>query len=105
MIGLAIDAFVLMALLKAINDDDASFVGAFLLALGAAIGTALLAAGLAVVMGIAGIVVAALLAGAILGVAVSALYGVEIKRSFAIAGIFMVVHIGVGIGFELMLRS
>ncbi len=105
MIGLAIDALVLMALIKAINDDDVSFVSAFLVALVAAIGTTVLAAGLAAVIGISGIVVAALLAGTILGVAVSALYGVEIKRSFAIAAIFMVVHIGVGIGFELMLRS
>jgi len=56
-------------------------------------------------MGIAGIVVAAILAAAGLGVAVPALFGVEIKRSFLIAVIFMVVHIGISGGVHLMLGS
>ena len=42
-------------------------------------------------------------ASLLLGAAVSLLFGVEIKRSFLIAGIFMVIHIAMTIGFQLML--
>ena len=105
MIGILIDAAVLMILLKTINDDDVGFGTAVLVAIAAAIGTSVLAIGLALVMGIAGIIVAAIVAAVLLGVAVSALFGAEIKRSFLIATIFMVVHIGVGVGLHLMLAG
>ena len=105
MLGIAIDALVLMVLLKTINDDDIGFGTSILVALVASIATTLLAVGLAAVMGMVGIAVAAVIAAALLGVAVSALFGVEIKRSFLIGAIFMVVHIGVGIGFQLIFRA
>lgn len=105
MLGIAIDAFVLMVLLKTINGEDIGFGTSIVVALVASIGATLLAIGLAAVMGIAGIAVAAIIAASLLGVAVSAMFGVEIKRSFLIGGIFMVVHIGVGIGFQLMFRA
>ena len=100
MIGIAIDAVVLVVLLKTFNDEDIGFGIAFVVALVAAIGTTILAIALAAVMGIAGIFIGAAIAAGLLGIAISALYGVEIKRSFLIAVIFMVVHIGVGIGFQ-----
>ena len=103
MLGIAIDAVVLIFLLNIISDEDVSFGKAFVVALIAAIGTFALAIGLVVLMGIAGIFVAAIIAAVLLGFAVSALFGVEIKRSFLIAGIFMVVHIGVGFLFEWLL--
>ena len=105
MLGIAIDALVLVVLLKVVNDEDVGIGMAFIVALVAAIGTTVLAYGLAAVMGFFGVIVAALIAAALLGVAVSALFGVEIKRSFLIAGIFMVVHIGVGIGFQSMFST
>ena len=105
MLGIAIDALVLMILLKAINDDDIGFGTSAVVALVASIGTTLLAVGLTAVMGVAGIAVAGLIAAALLGVAVSALFGVEIKRSFLIGAIFMVIHIGVGILFYLLFRT
>jgi hypothetical protein len=104
MLGIAIDALVLMVLLKTVNDEDVGFGISIIVALVASIGTTILAIGLAAVMGIAGIALAALIAAVLLGIAVSALFGVEIKRSFLIGAIFMVVHIGVGIGFQLMFR-
>ena len=55
-------------------------------------------------MGVAGIFVAAVIAAALLAIAVSALFGVEIKRAFLIAGLFMVIHIGVGFAFQAMLH-
>ena len=104
MLGIAIDALVLIVLLKTMSDEDLDFATAFFIALVAAIGTSALAFGIGTAMGIAGIIVAAIVAAVLLGVAVSALYGVEIKRSFLIGVIFMIVHIGVGVGFQLMLR-
>ncbi len=105
MLGIAIDALVLMVLLKTINDDDIGFGTSILVALVASFGTSLLAGGLALVMGLGGIALAVVIAAGLLGVAVSALFGVEIKRSFLIAGIFLAVHIGVRVGFHLMLGA
>ena len=104
MIGIAIDAAVLIFLLQAINKDEIGFGTAFVVALVASVGTLLLVIGFASFMGAAGLFVGAVVAAALLGIAVSALFGVEIKRSFLIAGIFMVVHIGVGLVFQALLH-
>jgi hypothetical protein len=104
MLGILIDAGVLMLLLKTINDEDVDFVTAIIVAFVAAIGTAALASGLALVMGTVGVILAALVAVGALGIAISALFGMEIKRSFLIAFLFMVIHIGIGVGFQLMFR-
>ena len=79
MLEIAIDAFALMSLLKMISDEEIGFGLSCLVALVASIGTSVLASVLYSAMGFAGILVAALLAAAILGVAISALVGVEIK--------------------------
>ena len=105
MLVIAIDALVLMGLLKAINDDDIGFGTSAVVAFVASIGTIALAAFLVSVMGIGGVLVAAIVAALLLGVAVSALFGVEIKRSMLIGFIFMVVHIGVQLGFNMMLAA
>jgi len=105
MLGIIIDAAILMLLLYTINDQDIGFGISIVVALIASIGTAVLAVGLVGLMGVAGIAVAGVIAAVLLGVAVSAIFGVEIKRSFLIGVIFIVVHIGVGIGFHVMLRS
>ena len=105
LLKISIDALVLIFLLKTISDEDIDFRTAFILALAAAIGTAVLAFGLANVMGFAGIIVAVVVAAALLGAAVSTFFGVEIKRSFLIAVIFMVVHIGVGFGLQFLLST
>ena len=103
MLLLLIDAFALVCLLKAINEDDMGFGSAFIIALVAAIGTNLLAYGLASVLGLAGVLLAAVIGAACVGVAVSAMLGVEIKRAFLIGGLFMVVHISVAIAFQMLL--
>ena len=105
MFGVAIDAVVLMLLLQAFNDEDIGFGLAFVVALVAAIGTAALTFGLVMAMGLAGAFVAAVVAAGLLGVAVSALFGVEIKRSFLIGAIFMVIHIMVGIFLRMLFSS
>ena len=57
----------------------------------------LLAFALVPVMGFAGLIVAANVGGLLLGVVISALFGSEIKRSFFVGGIFVLVHIVVAI--------
>lgn len=105
MLAIGIDALALMVLLKTISDDDIELDTSIAIALVASIGTKLLALGLGPLMGIAGIAVASVIAAISLGVAVSAMFGVEIKRSFLIGAIFMVVHVCVGLAFQFMLRS
>ncbi len=105
MLGILIDAAVLMILLQLVSGQDVELSTAVVMALVASIGTWILAMALVSAMGTAGVFVAAIVAAAGLGAAVSALFGVEIKRSFAIGGIFMFVHLGVGFLVEMMLRA
>jgi hypothetical protein len=105
MLVIAIDAVVFMDLLKMINDDDVGFGTSILVALGASIGTSLLVFGLVYTLGLWGLLLSALLAIGLLGVAVSAMFGVEIKRSFLIAGVFTVVHVAVSLGLSSMLQA
>ncbi|MDA7978142.1 MAG: hypothetical protein MPJ50_05155 [Pirellulales bacterium] len=105
MIGLILDALVLMVLLKVFNDDEGSFWVTLLLALGASVVAYVLALTLVSVIGIGAILVAGVATGVLLSVCISAVYGVEIKRSFLIAGIFVVVHIGIGMAFSAMLNT
>ena len=102
MLGLALDAFVLMGLLKMISDEEVEFWTACGLALVSAVGTAILANVLADAMGLWGLVLAALIAVGLLGIVVSAVCGVEVKRAMAIAGGFMLFHIALNVGFYLM---
>ena len=104
MLGIAIDAAILMLLLKVVNDDDDVGIGiSLVVALVASVGTTLLAAALVVAMGIAGLFVAVAIAAVLLGVAVSWLFDVEIKRAFLIAGLFILCHIGVFLSFQWMM--
>lgn len=104
MLQIIIDAVALIALLKVVSDEEVSFGAACLLSIVASIVTTILAIALIVVMGFAGILVAALIAAALFGMAVSAMYGVEIKRSLLIGGVFVVVHIATAVGLQMMLR-
>lgn len=105
MLGIAIDALLLIVLLQAINEDNIGFGTAFIVALVASIGTAVLASVLVASIGFAGILVAPIIAAALIGVALSTLVGVEIKRAFFIGGIFMLVRICIGVAFQLMFRA
>ncbi|MFN0050792.1 MAG: hypothetical protein ACKV0T_01285 [Planctomycetales bacterium] len=102
MLGILIDAVVLIVLLNVISDEEMGLGKACLIAFVASVGTWLLAFGLGLALGIAGVVIAASLAAGLLGVAVSAMFGVEIKRAMAIGGIFIVIHFAVGFGFGLI---
>lgn len=104
MLLIAIDAVVLIGLLKSISDEDLPFSTAFIIALIASIGTSILAFMFVSAMGLAGVFVAVGIAAALLGLTVSAICGVEIKRSFLIGAIFVVVHVVTAVGMQMMLR-
>ncbi len=105
MLLLFIDAAVLMGLIKSISDDDVNLGTALLLALGAALGVNALTYVLAPSMGIWGLLIAANVVGLLLGIAISALFGSEIKRSFFVGGIFVLVHIAAAVCLTLMMRA
>lgn len=100
MLMIFLDALVLMALIKGINDDEVNLVTAMIIGVVAAVGTSVLAFALVSAMGLTGIFLAGIIAAGALGIAVSAMYGVEIKRSMMIGLIFMVFHIGSRLGLH-----
>ncbi len=96
------EALLLVGLLHIINDEEIEMTTAALFSGGAAAFNAVVTYGLVGMMGFAGAIVAPVVTLVPIGVAVSAVFGVEIKRSFIIAIIFMVLVIGKQIGHELM---
>ena len=106
MLQILIDAAVLIMMLKAISDEDVGLGKACAISFITAVGTMLLAFGLGAVLGgLLGVFLAALIAAVLLGLALSALLGAEIKRSMLVAGVFMLVHIGTTVAFQLLLTS
>jgi hypothetical protein len=104
MIGIAIDAAVLILLIKSISDDDVSWGFPVLISIVAAIAVSVLAMWLVPMMGLLGLIIAANIVGLLVGLAVSALYGTEIKRSFMVGGIFVLVHLSVAFLFIWLLH-
>jgi hypothetical protein len=104
MLGLLIDGLVLMVLLKVVADEEVNFVMALLLALVASIVTTVLSIALAAYFGWIGIVVAGILSAAAIAAAVSAMFGVEIKRALVVGVGFLLVHIAWGVAALLMFR-
>ncbi|MEM7455591.1 MAG: hypothetical protein AAF456_14655 [Planctomycetota bacterium] len=105
MLMILIDAVVLMVLLKMVSDDDIEFVTALVIGFVTAIATTALAMALGSFLGIAGLILAGVIAAVGLGIAVSSFFGVEIKRAMLIGLIFMIVHIGISLGINLALAS
>jgi len=104
--GILMGAFVLMALLKVINDDEIGLVTSILVVIGSSIGTLVLGAVSMMVMGDeAGFVVGVVAGAALVGVLVSAVLGIELKRSFTIGGLYMAINVAVGIALELMFQA
>ena len=99
---IAIEALLLIGCLKVISGDEVDFGPAAIFASIASIGTYALAYGLAAALSIWGIMLASVVAALLIGVAVSAIYGTEIKRAFAIGAIFAVFDMSVRLGLSLV---
>ena len=105
MLLLIIDACILLTLVKMFVDEDAGFLGAIFLSLATSIGISLLLGGLAVVIGgLASILVSTVIGSAILGCAVSTMYGTDFKTGTKIAAIFLVVHLACVVGLHFLLQ-
>lgn len=104
MIAIILDAVVFIIILKVMDDADVSLFTAFFVALGASILTVILALGLGALIGVAGILIAAVIMVGLLGVLISALFGIEIKRSFIMGGIFMLMHLCISYGLSMLFQ-
>lgn len=99
MLGILLNACVLIALLKLMQDEDVGLGTACLMAIGISIGGAFLVFGCVAVMGVAGIFVGLVLVAVLVGIVVSALYGVELKRAFMIGGSYILINFAVSLAF------
>ena len=93
MCGIILDTLILVAVLSAVEGEEVNFMSAFVIALVTSIVTGLIAFGLTLAIGIAGVFVATLIGAVGVGIGVSAVFGVEIKKAMMIGGIFAVARI------------
>ena len=93
MCGIILDTIILSAVLSAVEGEEVNFVSAFVIALITSIATGLIAFGLVLVIGIAGVFVATLIGAVGVGIGVSAVFGIEIKKAILIGGLFAVARI------------
>ena len=102
MLGLLIDAAVLMTLIKSVAGQDVDFITGVAIAFVVSIVAGLVTVGLSTLMGVVGLVLAAVLTAVLVGFAVSVMLGTEFKRACLIGVIFLLVHIGVELSFGAM---
>jgi len=102
MLQLLLDAVVLISLLKMFNDDEMGLLSACFTAFLFAVLTAVLSLIGVAVMGLAGLFVGLAISAGLIGLIVSAMFGIDVRRSILIAGIFIVCHVGVGMGLSAM---
>jgi hypothetical protein len=99
-----IDAGILIGLLAAFQEEELSFGFAAIMALVTSLITFALAYVLFQAMGLSGVFLALFIAAVLLGIALSALYGMEIKRAVMVAGIFMVAHMVISYGLSSLMN-
>lgn len=99
-----IDAGILIGLLAAFQEEELSFGFAAIMALVTSLVTFALAYVLFQAMGMTGVFVALGIAAVLLGIALSALYGMEIKRAVMVAAIFMVAHLVISYGLNSLMN-
>jgi peptidoglycan biosynthesis protein MviN/MurJ (putative lipid II flippase) len=92
---LLLESAILIAMIKMVTDNETGFWTPLFISLLSAICTAVLANLLVVTLGLSGILVAASLSAALLTVALTVVFGTELKQSAIIGGIFVFVHIAI----------
>ncbi len=100
MLGIVIQAAILVGLIRIILEEDGNWLISALVAVGVSVATWMMAFGLAGGLGldpILSILVAAVTAGAGLGVGLAFFYGAGFARAFLVAGIYMAVTIGLSL--------
>jgi MFS family permease len=97
MIILFFDTIALVGLMVALSGEGIGFGTAAVIAGIFSVATTILGAILGAFLGIAGILLAAVIGAGILGLVISAMFGMEIKRAFAVGGAFAAVHFVVAV--------
>jgi len=105
MIGLALSAVVLVVLIQVISDEEPGFWWCVALSFLTSIAVQLLANLSTTLVGPLGIFLALGAGFGILGFLISAMFGVEIKRSYLISGIYFVIYYGILIAIAFMFAS
>jgi hypothetical protein len=93
MIGIAIDALLVIVLLKTVSDREIGFWTAAGIGLVASTVATVLAIRLMSAVGFAGIILAAPISGILLGMALVWCFGAKIKRACVVGTVFAVVHL------------
>lgn len=102
MLGLILEAMILIGLIKIFTDDDVGFWKPVGIALLTAIATAVLAGVFFEMLGLWGIVVGVTLAAALLAGLLTLLFGIEFKNSSIIGVAFVFIHVGIQVLFYFM---
>lgn len=102
MLSIAVKSLCLIGILKTMADEEIGFGQGAALAVGASLGSSLLVIALSPWLGPWAILVTLNLVGLGLGAAISALCGTEIKRSFLIAAVYIVVDVLISFGLHLL---
>lgn len=105
MLLILIDAAILLGLLSSLGGEEIEFLVSLVVAFVTAIGVYALTLAMLTLMGAQGLFVASLLAVALLGAAISWLWGVEIKRSMLIAFLFLVIHNTIVFGISMLYQN
>ena len=93
MLSIAVRSLCLIGILKVMADEEIGFWNGIVLAFAASLGSELLVRGLSPSLGAGAILVALGLVGLGLGTAISAVCGTEIKRSFLVAAVYILVDL------------
>jgi hypothetical protein len=104
MLGLLLNAVILIVLIKTVSNRDVDMLTAGIMAVVVSIVGGALAFGLVLALGIAGLFLAGIITAAALGFAISAFLGIDMQRSMIIGVVFMIVNIGVSIFFHVAMR-
>lgn len=105
MIGMLLDAMILMGLIKVINNDEIELTSGILFSIGTSVVTFIVMLGLIAAFGLAGIFIALILIPIGMTAAISFFFAVELKRAALIAVLFVVIHMAIEIGFRYLMSA
>lgn len=104
MCGIILNAVLLIGLVKALDGEDVDMLTAVLLGFGTSVISSLIVVGLVAVLGVPGAYLGIVASTGLLGVALSALFGTEIKRAMLISVCYLVAQIVVSVVLSLMFK-
>lgn len=105
MLVLALEAVILITLIKMFTDNEVGFWTPLFIALVSAIATAALGQFLIPALGLWGIPISVILSALILAGLLTVVFGTELKQSMIIGVVFVCAHIAIHVAFYFMFRT